>query len=158
MDTLIINGQTYCLGCGKPTEGKKYGQKYCNTDCYNLFRRKVRKHELHALVCQHCGGSFVSGRISTRFCSKACRSAPRWQSDKAAEPQQIELFPARRAKRACTCGNVSRCSECRRRKQAQEDGLEDLTSRMPPDVLAICLEVRALNTRKHQTAAYAAGD
>jgi hypothetical protein len=69
------------------------------------------------------------------------------------EAEQIPMF-APKKRGACTCGNVRRCSECRRREQAKDEPTVSLS----PDVLAICLEVRAQNSRKHQPAARAGGD
>jgi hypothetical protein len=128
-----------CAFCGEPFTARHSDAKYCKNAC----RIAAQKPAKHATTCAECGKAIVS-KYPRKYCSNGCRNA--WWNHNHFAPKK---------RRACTCGNFRRCSECRRRAQAKEDPTVSLS----PDVLAICLEVRAQNSRKHQPAARAvAGD
>jgi hypothetical protein len=136
-----------CVSCGEPFIALRSDVKYCKNACRLTAQRK-HKAELrpakHAHTCAECGKTIVSQRSTKKYCSDDCKNA--WWSHSRLTPKK---------RRACTCGNIRRCSECRRRAQAKDTP----TASLSPDVLAICLEVKALNSRKHQTAArLGAGD
>jgi hypothetical protein len=79
-----------------------------------------------------------------------------------AKAEQIDMFKPK-SKKSCNCKQYKTCTTCRNahRKQLakidERDALRAVMESMPPDVLAICLEVRAMN-RSKRAAAIAATD
>jgi hypothetical protein len=55
-----------CLGCGKKLP--KYKSKYCESECYLLFREKL----CCEIRCEGCGELFVPLKAGRRFCSQKC--------------------------------------------------------------------------------------
>jgi hypothetical protein len=93
------------------------------------------------------------------------KAKARMRRNSIPECEQLELIPTRRRSAPCTCGDFHNCLKCRtaerkrRAKSENPDVLKSVMKTLSPDVLAICLEVRAQNSRKHQPAARAgAGD
>jgi hypothetical protein len=126
-----------CANCDLPFEGKS-NQVCCSKFCSNQYWRK---------------------RNTSKKVPLSLWKVEEWKQEPA---EQIELIPAKRSvKKACTCHQYQTCLVCRnaernRRAKANDNALKLAMDAMSPEVLAICLEVRALNSRKHQPAMTAA--
>lgn len=106
---LQANGDPYlaakiynkvCPICGKEFEASKSNQIYCCHQCSKLSRRyapgtphdislNVPKQEyridsgtiVYNLTCSHCGKSFQSSKVTTKFCSTSCAKKARIQEE-----------------------------------------------------------------------------
>lgn len=70
-----------CLGCGKVFDTIHPSQVRCSASCGRYRRcsaneyakRRSCKSKRHALLCQHCGESFMAFRKDSLFCGDKCR-------------------------------------------------------------------------------------
>jgi ribosomal protein S27AE len=105
----------------------------------------------YQMVCAHCGNAFIAHHQDAKYCSQACRRTA-WAERRGGRPALISVARVR-AEEGLTDYKP------RRKQQINDtDVLESLAASLSPDVLAICLEVRAQNSRKHQPAARVGGD
>jgi hypothetical protein len=128
-----------CANCDQPFEGKS-NQKYCSHSCSNI------------------GWKRRSGKTQPKKQWLSLWKTEEWKEEPA---EQIELIPSAKVKKSSNCGDYRHCMTCRnaernRRAKANDNALKLAMDAMSPEVLAICLEVRALNSRKHQPAMTAA--
>lgn len=70
-----------CEHCGSFYVASRYAAdttRFCSEACVadaQRSTRAVREGRPARLVCEHCGGTFMSRRAHSRFCSGACRTA-----------------------------------------------------------------------------------
>jgi hypothetical protein len=116
----------------------------------NPYVKSKQKPACHARTCAYCGEPFVAHSVDKKYCKNACKVA----ANRKYKPRLISAAEVRRLE------GLSNYTRTERKQQTDDtDVLKSLAASLSPDVLAICLEVRAQNSRKHQPAArVGAGD
>lgn len=63
-----------CLNCGKET--RKWGlngTKYCNKNCAEEYRAKLKKKYFEKIKCAVCGNEFIPKSSTMKYCSNWCK-------------------------------------------------------------------------------------
>jgi hypothetical protein len=147
-EAFLLRTHKYCPDCGRDRPRSAF------------YQIRSRYDGLSSYCAEHQLQRDQARREKNREQFRAYHRAYE-QKKQAAQQEALPTLEAKPVKKTCTCGDYTHCLICRnaernRRAKANDNALKLAMDAMSPEVLAICLEVRALNSRKHQPAMTAA--